>query len=315
MTTQRKATFTLSLDCEGLWGMADQASVINSKIIGDASLKEVYALIEQTLAANQVKATCAFVSVFAAGSEAVRSELPLLRKLAGLDPNWFVNVLAALEDRRTDGWFGENYYQAMREGGHEMAWHGTTHLSLADRTSAEAVELELELARRMFDVLGNMPQTIVFPRNVVGHLKELRRFGFKTYRSAPPAGLVGRASSLAQEWNVCDRRVSAKPSIQEGLCVSPAGFFLNWPSGARSLVTPSMTVSRWKSLLHAAVDQGGYVHMWFHPHNLITAPAMRQAFTAVMKEVGNLVRAGDLLSLTMADANNFYGLDGKGAVR
>lgn len=49
--------------------------------------------------------------------------------------------------------------------------------------------------------------------------------------------------------------------------------------------------------------------MWFHPHNLITAPAMQESFNSVMLEVGNLVRSGDLLSLTMAEASTYYGLN------
>jgi hypothetical protein len=47
--------------------------------------------------------------------------------------------------------------------------------------------------------------------------------------------------------------------------------------------------------------------MWFHPHNLITAPAMKVAFAEIMREVGRMVRTGDLVNLTMAQANLYYG--------
>ena len=46
--------------------------------------------------------------------------------------------------------------------------------------------------------------------------------------------------------------------------------------------------------------------MWFHPHNLITAPAMQGAFEQIMKEVGQLVRSGDMVSLTMCEANSYF---------
>ena len=100
-----------------------------------------------------------------------------------------------------------------------------------------------------------------------------------------------------------------EPMRQGGWNVSSSGFFLNWPSGVRSLVPVSVTVSRWKSLLRSAVEQGGYVHMWFHPHNLITAPAMQSTFAQIMNEVGQLVRSGDMVSLTMSEANAHFGLD------
>lgn len=49
-----------------------------------------------------------------------------------------------------------------------------------------------------------------------------------------------------------------------------------------------------------------YVHMWFHPHNLITAPAMRWVFADLMREVGQWVRTGDLVNLTIAEANDYF---------
>lgn len=294
--------------------MADQPDVVNAGLICDASLAQAYSLISRVLEVNGVKATCAFVSAFAAGVEALRAHVPLLRTLASQSPAWFAHALPAIESGRTDGWFGTDFYAVLRAAGHEMAWHGATHLNLADQTSTDAVELELQLAAHLFKALGHSPQTIVFPRNLVGHLDRLQRAGFQTYRARPPAGVAGRLSGLVSELNMWDGRVQAKPIKQHGWHVSPAGFFLNWPSGARSLVPVSVTVSRWKSLLRSAIGQGGYVHMWFHPHNLITAPTMQGAFEQVMKEVGQLVRSGDMVSLTMSEANAHFAHGNEGSI-
>ena len=246
-----RAGFTLSLDCEGLWGMADQPTVVQAGLICDASLAQAYGLISRLLDVNGIKATCAFVSAFAAGEDALRAHVSLLRELASYSPAWFAHAIPAIEHKRTPGWFGEAFYLKLRAAGHEMAWHGATHLCLDDDTSAGAVELELQLAARLFEVLDHSPRTIVFPRNLVGHLDRLQHAGFQTYRARPPAGLTGRLLGLLSELNVLDRRVHAKPIKQHGWHVSPAGFFLNWPSGARSLVPIAVTVSRWKSLLRA----------------------------------------------------------------
>lgn len=307
-----RAGFTLSLDCEGLWGMADQPGVVSAGALCDRSLSQAYGLIARVLGTHELKATCAFVSAFAAGAEALRANQPVLRELARHSPAWFAQVLPAIERGQLDGWFGDAFYTALRAAGHEMAWHGATHLCLADQTSADAVELELQLAASLFDAIGHTPKTIVFPRNLVGHLDRLERAGFQTYRARPPSGFTARFSGLANEWKVWDSRVQAKPIRQQGWRVSPAGFFLNWPSGVRSWVPVGVTVSRWKSLLRAAVEREGYVHMWFHPHNLITAPAMQGAFEQLMKEVGQLVRAGDMVSLTMSEANAHFGLGHEG---
>lgn len=187
-----------------------------------------------------------------------------------------------------------------------MAWHGATHMPLTASTPAAAVALELALAKALFGDLGHAPESVVFPRNQIGHLQLLRTAGFNTYRASPPGGFVGRLGSLAREWHVFDDQVGAKPTLHEGWSVSPAGFFLNWPSGLRAAVPVGVTVKRWKSLLRHAAATGGYVHMWFHPHNLITAPAMKLAFEQVIQEAGHLVRSGHMACLTMAEANAHF---------
>jgi len=298
--------FTLSLDCEGLWGMADQYSVISSGLINDASLRSAYEFVLRVLGRNNLRSTAAFVTTFASDPDAVRDNISFLNRMAELNPIWFANVIPSLQRNELSGWSGAEFYRAMSSAGHEMAWHGTTHLPLSKQTSRQAVELELELADRLFSDLRHTPRTIIFPRNQVGHLDRLCVYGFETYRASPPEGIVARFAGLANEWNIFDRRLINWPVTHDGLNVSPAGYFLNWPSGVRALVPVSVTVMRWKSLLRSAIKHGSYVHMWFHPHNLITAPAMRVAFEEIMDFIGELVNSGDMVNPTMAEASEQY---------
>lgn len=294
--------FTLSLDCEGLWGMADQDAVVRAGLICRRSLEGAYSFVSRVLEESGIRATCAFVSSFAAEPDALTEQRPLFRELAAASPSWFRHVLPALDSGRLDGWTGHAASVALRAAGHEIGWHGATHLPLGDETPAQVVALETELAQRLFAVSGHHPTSIVFPRNQVGHLAALRQSGFDTYRaSAKAVGLPHRVGALAREWDIRDTAVQARPFVRDGWRVSPAGNFLNWPSGARAFVPVSVTILRWRSLLRHAAAKGGYVHMWFHPHNLITAPAMCTSFEAILREAGELVRAGDLANVTMAE--------------
>ncbi|WP_309678788.1 polysaccharide deacetylase family protein [Polaromonas sp.] len=286
--------------------MADNERVVSAGLINQASLAQAYTFILRTLHNNGLKATAAFVSCFAADAEAVRESIPLIEQLAALNPGWFARLLPALRRGAMDGWVGADFYRSLSVAGHEMAWHGATHLPLSAHTSPEAVALELQLASRLFRELGQVPRTLVFPRNQVGHLPQLREFGFETYRASLPGGMANRLSGLLNEWNLFDHGVMDKPGRRGAWQVSPAGYFLNWPSGVRAAVPVAVTVRRWKSLLRHAAGRGGYVHMWFHPHNLITAPAMQIAFDEIMGFAGGLVKSGDMLSLTMAEANKQY---------
>ena len=307
----RPGVFTLSLDCEGLWGMADQPQTLSSGVINKDSLRRAYDTVIGGLEANGLRATAAFVTSFAASRAALQECLPLIEQMAARNDEWFRWIVPAL--RRGDsvalsGWEGSELWDSFYRRGHEMAWHGATHMPLVDGADPEAIELELELAKCLFATLGHTPRTVVFPRNRSGSLANLQNAGFSCYRKGPTDGKISRLGSMAREWNVWDRAHDAKPRIENGWAVSPAGFFLNWPSGPRSMVPVSVTVRRWRSLLRHAVENGGFVHMWFHPHNLITAPRMETTFLNVLREVGDLVRGGGLLNLTMAEANAHYGL-------
>lgn len=286
--------------------MADRANVINAGVIINTSLNTAYLSILQTLHRYELRATAAFVTCFAAETDAIREHLPIFEQMAAINPAWFGNMLPVIRSGNLDGWIGVEFYRAMAAAGHEMAWHGTTHLPLSDQTTSEAINLELELATKLFATIGHIPRAVVFPRNQVGNLSLLRHYGFETYRTGLHHGLSNRLVGLLNEWNIYDQGVMEFPRVQDRWHVSPAGYFLNWPSGIRALVPVSVTIRRWKSLLTTAAKRGGYVHMWFHPHNFITAPAMKTAFEEIMRFVGELIKSGDMVNLTMSEANEYY---------
>ena len=297
---RRQGVFTLSLDCEGQWGMADNRPFVESGVINDRSLKAAYTFLLNVLDECGLIATAAFVSSFAVGEEIVRENLGPLEQLATLNPRWFASMMTALKTKAFGGWNGREFYRAMSAAGFEMAWHGATHLPLTSATSAQSVALELELASRHFAALNHTPRTIVFPRNLIGHLDQLRQFGFENYRDGLAQGKSGRVTNLLREFVPFARCDQTPPRRQGGWRVARPGAFLNWPSGGRALVPVALTVIRWKAMLRDAADHGGDVHMWFHPHNLITAPSMQTSFAEIIRFAGELVKTGHLKNLTIA---------------
>lgn len=301
--------FTLSLDCEGLWGVADVPSVMSSGIITSQSLSDAYEFIYKTLDLNSIRCTAAFVTAFATPRDELRARLPEFEELAQLVPSWFQYLLPRIRKgdfESIDGLEGHKYWKLFASAGHEMGWHGTTHMPLDDSMSAEAISKELNLEFLLSEVSGYRPKSIVFPRNMIGNLAALRSFGFTTYRakrnSRFESQLFGRIIGVTREFAIWDRGEHAVPSNRDGWCVYPAGFFLNWSGGMRSLVPPYVTILRWRSMLHAAAEAGETIHMWFHPHNLITAPAMRSVFAQIMADVSEMLRDGRLINPTMLEA-------------
>ncbi len=284
--------------------MADKPDVLGAGVITNAALDEAYEFLAQALQQRGLRCTAAFVTAFAAGREALHGQLPLLEALDRQAPGWLTHVLARLKSGRReqiDGLDGNIPFEKMRIAGHEMAWHGATHLPLVDATPAAAVKLEVELAEALFGAMGARPTTIVFPRNRVGSLDLLGAAGFTCYRSGREANAFSRATGLLREMNIWDRGSDELPALSGEWCVCPAGAFLNWPSGARAAVPLAITVKRWHSMLRAAADKGGHVHLWFHPHNLITAPPMKASLLQILDFVETLVKSGDMVNLTMGE--------------
>ena len=162
--------FTLSLDCEGLWGMADDRATMTSGRIGRRELEDVYQFICGKLDQEGLFATAAFVSGFAAPQSVLQSCLHDFESLADRYPRWFEHILPRLRnggDEALGGLEGHACWKMLSERGHEMAWHGATHLPLDETLSDEAVQAELELGRKLWNELGQVPTSIVFPRNLV----------------------------------------------------------------------------------------------------------------------------------------------------
>lgn len=305
----RSGTFTLSLDCEGLWGMADSAAVFADGKINARSLDDAYEFISNELDRNQIRCTAAFVTCFAASYDAVRAQIDKFDALADLVPDWFRNLRPRIRDggpEAINGLEGHRYWERLARSGHEMAWHGTTHMPLHSTTSRAAVTQELELTASLAEGLGGVGTTVIFPRNLIGHLDLLRSAGFKCYRDSMEPTLARRVGGLLREWAIWDRGDDHLPHEKDGWRVSPAGHFLNWPSGARKLVPIDVTVRRWRSMLRSAAETGRNVHMWFHPHNLITAPRMREALSQVLEAVAEFEKLGDLKCLSIAEANDRF---------
>jgi hypothetical protein len=301
MSGPRQGSFTLSLDCEGLWGMADNRQILSKGLINDESLRRTYDYLLAVLGKFSINATACFVSAFAVDCSVLYEHSKLIEDLGELNPTWFGSILNALKAGDLNGWSGSPFYRSTSAAGMEIGWHGATHLPLSAQTSEQSATIEIELASRLFDSLGHWPRTIVFPRNQIGHLSLLRSIGFENYRDGLANDGLSKAGKLLAEFNLnagCERQAL---KIENGWGVCSAGNFLNWPSGVRSLVPVAITIKRWKTMLRTAAEHGGHVHMWFHPHNLVTAPLMKTSFEEIMRFAGGLVRNNDLVNLTIGE--------------
>jgi hypothetical protein len=209
-----------------------------------------------------------------------------------------------LEEGQSDGWHCPEALDLVREcGAHEIASHSFCHRPLGDGAidAAGAAE-ELALADEAAKLKTVELRTLVFPRNEVGNLPAVKSAGYLGYRARlpRPVGRRGQALALLEEFAIRRRPQDPLPE-QEGMVAIPAGFFFNWRFGLRRIVPPAVTELRWRNLLNRCAREGGVVHLWLHPHNLITGPGTAPVLSSVLAEVARLRDEGRIEVLTQQE--------------
>ena len=282
------ATFILSFDCEGKWGVADQLAGNHARALSSDRLRQAYSSILQLLGDFDIAATFAFVGAFAqsaAGFDRIRPDIEALVPHAR---SFLGPTLADIDRTGGDGWHGGDIVDAVASARvrHEIALHGVTHVPWTSVDSAFA-EAEMRLFRRLEGAVLDS-RTFVYPRNLVDHEDVLARHGFAGYRTARPGR--SRLASLLAEFNIFEAPDRAVP--KRDIVPIPPGFFLNWRSGVRKRVPARVTQMRVRRLLARAWRTDGVVHYWLHPENVVSAPATLDLIRMLASEVAAARDAG-----------------------
>jgi hypothetical protein len=282
-------TAIISLDCEGRWGVADHLTPHTAAGLTDVRLRTAYRAVTDLFAAHAISATFAFVELFA--RPASRETTALVRDFAQEMPYLAraAEGLAAGEE----GWVGDWAYDMAAEGGHEIAFHGFTHVPWPMLTRDQA-RRELAMAR------PEHLRTMVYPRNQIAHADLLAEFGCKAYRGH--RRFPSRAHSLLSEFDLGTPSQPMPAAGNGGALELPSGVFVNWRSGPRKLVPTAVTRRRARNLLHHAARTGGVAHFWLHPENIATAPATLANVEAVVAEIVRLRDAGQICVETQISA-------------
>lgn len=293
-------TFILSLDCEGKWGMADQLEPYHQREFTTAKLTGAYQQLLAILARYDISATFAFVMAFVLSAKE-REHFPVLADDRNGEDPWLRHYWHDLAAGHSDGWHCPETLDLVREAGvHEIASHSFCHRPLGDGSIGQAGAVrELAHAAEAAAQKNVELKTLVFPRNDVGNLPAVRAAGYLGYRERlpRPGGRRGQAMALAEEFVLTRKPQNPRPN-REGLVTIPPGHFFNWRFGLRRLVPPKITVLRWRNQLHRCARDGGVVHLWLHPHNLITGPGTAQVLSAVLADVAGFRDRGEIEVLT-----------------
>lgn len=288
------ARFILSFDCEGKWGVADHLGGFHRSLT-DARLRRAYGQIVELLDQFSIPATFAFVGCFAEEETGLRRLMPQLRALEVTAPHYLGPALTDMTEGSREGWHGGWAVQqvAASHTSHEIALHGVTHVPWTE-LDRNGVSEELKLLAEMETPVRNA-RTFIYPRNKIAHVDALAAAGIAGYRLA--ARKRSRLASLASEFNVFARPEDDPVGHTPPVAI-PAGFFVNWQSGARRMVPGDVSLLRARRLLETAGRTGGVVHYWMHPENIATAPATLNLLRGIVELASRARDAGRCEVLT-----------------
>lgn len=286
------ATFLLSLDCEGKWGVADRLGPAVDEALCENRLRAAYFAILSRLKNAAMPATFAFVGGFAVDRDTLK-RWPR-REIAARLP-----FAAAAMDRvgrgELDGLVGDWARAAVAEStvGHEIGLHGGVHAPWTGiDAAAAAFDLGLAALARPDGTEGS---TFIYPRNRVAHLDVLAGAGVAGFRRAPPDR--SRIASLLSEFDVGSPPDDhAEPA---DLIALPPGRFVNWRHGARRLVPDRIVRARVRAGLEAAFARSAVIHYWTHPENMAQAPGTLGVFDVIVEAAAEARARGRCEILTL----------------
>ena len=288
------ARFLLTFDCEGRWGVADHLTSRYRRELTDERLADAYRSILQLLDEYRVESTFAFVGAFAQPAREFARLRPEFEKLARVAPDYLEPALKDIDESRGEGWHGAHLVDLVMTAPivHEVALHGVSHVPWTHMDAA-AAEQEMALFNELTGPVRGS-RTFVYPRNLVADSNLLAKHGFTGFRAA--RARRSRARALLDEFNVFE--AAEQPIQNGGIIPIPAGFFLNWRSGPRALVPPTVTRLRARRLLRAAATGDAVVHYWLHPENVATAPSTLSLLRMLLREVADARETGDCEVMT-----------------
>lgn len=301
----------ISLDCEGKWGMADRAAA-SLAFIDNARLLDAYRRILDIFDKFRAKATFGFVAALCLEPELLRSELDEVAHLSYRGRNWLSLAQSAIRAGDFEGWAQPRLvHEVTARGGHHICTHSGTHIPYSDSdTSAESVAWDLDFARRMHSAKGLEWGQIIFPRNVVGHLRAVAQAGVTAYRDVDPqerkSGRAGKLTRLFHEFaNLDAGNLMVRPPLALGGPIPLSGAkFLSARIGIRRYIPVPATLRRIEVLLKFAARKGATAHFYTHPHNFLRDPSVFVKLEHLLRTASNLGSSNGLEICTMKEEEN-----------
>jgi len=315
MTSRKPGTMVVSLDLELAWGRFDLLPLVTLEHESRQERKHIPPLLA-LFDRYDIPATWAVVGHLML-ERCVRNQQGVAHPdlLPHAYYSWFPLDWYCLDPCTTvdsaPAWYAPDIVEWIRRTRvrHEIGSHSFGHIYYGDPECTPSVALAdlnaaLEIAARQ----GILLKSFVFPRNQVGHLDILKRFGLRSYRGAEPPLIRTENRVLQRAVHFLDQLLALRPRAVRaeealpGLWNLPGNHFFIARDGMRRMIPMASRVLKGKRGITHAVKTGGLYHLWFHPFNLNEdTEAMLSGLAEIFEYAYRMREQGLLEILTMDD--------------
>ena len=151
MKDKKIGSVSLSLDCEGKWGMADQPPAEWNQYLTNSNLISTYKYILKVLEDYKINAIFGFVGAFTETKHHFSKFY--LPKFVGRNHSFWIDKVMQRLELENEGWFVPELLQMVKNNSsHEIVSHSFSHVPFSSLTAQEALdELSLMLRNRLID--------------------------------------------------------------------------------------------------------------------------------------------------------------------
>jgi peptidoglycan/xylan/chitin deacetylase (PgdA/CDA1 family) len=225
-------------------------------------------------------------------------------------------AFAAVYETNHPLWYGPDLLERVRarQLPHEIAFHGYTHRPFNETSMGrEEARMEIQEWLRLAERLQIRPETVIFPRNQIGHLDLFREAGFVCYRGVEAMPAYYQAPIIGRVLRRLYYYVAAAtlpprytPQIDEtGLANLPSsrwifGFNRRGDQLLDALNLSTLRLRKMAAGIHAAAREGKMIHLWAHPYEFRTQKDLDR-LRYLLGHVAEEIVAGRMRTISMVE--------------
>lgn len=303
----KKGTLCISIDTELIWGRTHLTNIGDFTVRAKKDWKTIPTILK-LLKKYQIAVTWALTGhMFLDHCDGFHQGItrPVY---SSSESDWFKSDPGTNQSINPE-WYGKGLFQLIKkEPMHEIACHTYSHFVWGDPNfGVESAETDIKEWVKIAKKSGVNAHSFVFPRNSVGHLPILVKYGFAAYRGVDKTWYENSSKGIQHLFQIVDFLLPISPATvtpqKKGQLVNiPGSYYFPSARGIRKYIPKGMRAWKAKKGIDKAISNGEIFHLWTHPIDFSDqTTTLMSDFEEILSYAAKKVTEGKLEIKTMKE--------------